>query len=941
MLERRSELGAASRARKQALAGDGSLLVLEGPPGIGKTRLLEEVTQRARGDGLVVMRARGGEFEQGFPYGIVRQLYEPALERMGPRKRGKLLAGAAASATPALTDDLASASQQGDSFAVANGLYWLTANLCELAPLALVIDDGHWADDPSIRFLIYLARRMQGLALLLVVAARPHEPGADSDLLDSLIASGNARVLHPAPLSESAVAKLIERGLRSPPEPAFAAACHNATAGNPFYIEALISSLRQDRITPTADKADAVLGARDATLSRAILLRLSRLPSEAAALAEALAVLGGEAELRELAALADLDLHAAALAADALARVELVSAERPLRFMHAIVRAAVYEEIPRGDRVIRHARAARVLAAQGASLDQIIEHLTPAEPTGDQWAVERLRAGGDDALRRGAAAIAVSRLRRALAEGPSRDIEPTLLRELATAEYLAGGAGPAIGHARRALELEPDPRERAQTAFVLRSALVSAGRPGDAIAELDAAIADVVGLDGSLADKLEIALLAAARLDVATSALAGERLEALRRRVENGDVDDPLSVSVVVAEMTRRGAWTAAQVADASNRVVRRYADAEPAPEQMFALLSFALALILSDRFEEARSALELVRADPLAQLTFGAATAFRQGGLAESEADARAAIAVCAERDERWMSIFAHATLVATLVERGELEHADRALEQFWVDPEESATFYGAWLLQARGQLRAAQGRLREGLSDLAESGSRLMKMRVECPAVSSWRTDAAVAHALLGEQTAARRLARQELDLARAFGAPRALGIALRTNGQLASLQHAPRLLLQSVKALEQTGAKLELARSLVALGAAVRRDNRPRDARPYLKEGLALARGCGAEPLVKQARAELAATGVRRISERPLSGPDALTPSEHRIAEMAAAGKQNKEIAQALFVTLKTVEVHLGSAFRKLDINSRRELRHALWPRESRLDKAASSV
>ena len=165
------------------------------------------------------------------------------------------------------------------SFTVLHGLYWLCANLSGDRPLVLTVDDAHWADAPSLRFLAFLLPRLEELSLALVVATRPEAEGASAPLLALLLADPLARVLRPAPLSARAVGRLIEEGLGRAPDPDFAAACRRTTGGVPFLVRELVEALREEGVAPTAAEAPRVeaLGAR--TVGRAMLVRLSRLPA--------------------------------------------------------------------------------------------------------------------------------------------------------------------------------------------------------------------------------------------------------------------------------------------------------------------------------------------------------------------------------------------------------------------------------------------------------------------------------------------------------------------------------------------------------------------------------------------------------------------------------------------------------------------------------------
>jgi DNA-binding CsgD family transcriptional regulator len=237
--------------------------------------------------------------------------------------------------------------------------------------------------------------------------------------------------------------------------------------------------------------------------------------------------------------------------------------------------------------------------------------------------------------------------------------------------------------------------------------------------------------------------------------------------------------------------------------------------------------------------------------------------------------------------------------------------------------------LLLARGRLRAAQRRLDAALADMRAAGDIALRIGATSPSSLAWRSDAALVHVALGEHEPAPRLAREELDLARGFGAPRTLGVALRAAGVVVGGPEGEELLREAVVTLDGAGAALESTRALVDLGALLRRVNRRADARELLREGLDIAHHAGAALVADQAEIELRATGAKPRRAR-LTGVEALTASERRVAELAAQGLTNREIAQALFVTARTVEGHLTRTFQKLDLRSREDLPPSLAAR-----------
>jgi AAA ATPase domain len=436
LLERDDALARIDQRLRDAIARRGSLLLLEGPGGIGKTRLVAAAGRHGRKLGLTTLSARGSELERDFAYGLVRQLFEAPLVAAPPPERAELLAGAAGHAATlfgaAAREDIAGALLD-PSFAILHGLYWLCANLARRCPLLLCIDDVHWADQASLRFLGYLGRRLEELPVAVVAAARPAGPGDGSPLL-AAIAGPPAEVLVLTPLSERAVAELVQRGLGGDVAPAFAAACHEVTGGVPFLVHELIRAVAEAGIEPTAAASCRVTALAPRAVSQSVVRRLSRLAAAARALAPAAAVLA-DADLRLAAGLAGLDPGAAATAADELAAAGILEPGRPLRFVHPLVRAAVEADLPPGKRAGLHAAAARRLADEGASAHRIAAHPAGHRPGRRRRVVESLLPAARTAVANGAPDSAVAYLRRALAEPPSGPLRPGLLLDSASPSH--------------------------------------------------------------------------------------------------------------------------------------------------------------------------------------------------------------------------------------------------------------------------------------------------------------------------------------------------------------------------------------------------------------------------------------------------------------------------------------------------------------------------
>ena len=357
LLERDRELETLERIVAAARAGEGVMTLIEGPAGIGKSRLLANAREMANAAGFHVLSARGSDLERELPYGIVRQLFEPLL--LEPDGRERVLTGSALAAARVFEPPDADDAVSDGGFGALHGLFWLTANLAVERPLCLSIDDLHWSDRASLRFLAYLERRLEGLGVLITTAARMEDPGAESRLIWEIAQDPAAVSIRLAALSEDAVGEMVRDRLGPEAEGAFCAACHHATGGNPLLLGELLKTMRAEGITPDAAHADAIREIGPRAVARSVLLRLGRLPPDAVAVARAIAVLGDGASLPATASLANLDERSVADATRVLVAAEILRPEPPLGFVHAIVRDAVYHELAVSERELEHERAAK------------------------------------------------------------------------------------------------------------------------------------------------------------------------------------------------------------------------------------------------------------------------------------------------------------------------------------------------------------------------------------------------------------------------------------------------------------------------------------------------------------------------------------------------------------------------------------------------------
>ena len=925
-MEREGELAAIAGAFDRLARDEGQVFVIEGEPGIGKTRLLAEAHELAAAAGVRTLSATGSEIETGFALGVVRQLLDPAVRTASPAERTALFEGAAALSGSlfGFWPEVAGEAASPEAPQLLYGLYWLLANLAE-QPLLLTIDDAHWADPPSLQWLVFLARRVEGLRVLVLVAARPSE----SHDLAELTGQATTSVLSPSTLSQSAVAEIVGRALGRPGAPEFVAACAEVSGGNPFYLTELLHALRAEGVEAAVAQAEHVRAVGPAGVSKALFLRLARLGPDPVGLARAVAVLGGSVEPRHAAAVAQLGRESASSAADSLIRADLFADAGTLRFSHPIIRTTIYADLVSSERSRLHGRAADVLAADGAHAERVASHLLLADPAGAESAFRLLRDAGQCALNRGDPVAAVRYLARGLSEPPPKDERAELLLALGIAE-LRAGAGDAIEHLKRAHSSIVDPRRRAAAARELGFALVAAGDPESAAELLEASIADVGEADRELALRLEAELAAHARMN---GTGAGARLE--RHAAVLGDTPAERVVLANLSQHLASSGRPAAEAVDVATRALKGdlllAEEGSHSPSVYFPIF----VLVCADHFAEAERVLGLAVDDAGrcgSVLGFAIASAvraqslLRRGAIREAEADARAS--VDAMRLQGWPlalpSALAH--LVDALLEQGDAEGAQRELELSQLPEELPDTWMFLAVLGSRARLRLAAGDAAGAHADLAELSRRDQRWGASTTAGTTYRSWAAPVLASLGRTDEARDLADEELVLARTWGTRRAIGMALRAVGIASGGESGVERLREAVTELEHSSAELEHARACVDLGSALRRGKQRVEARDHLRAGLDLAHRCGATLLAERALVELRIAGARPRREA-LSGSDALTASERRVAEMAAGGMTNRQVAQALFVTPKTVAFHLTHVYQKLTIESREELARAL--------------
>ena len=920
-LERDRELDRIEQAITSVRSGRGVTLLLDGPAGIGKSTLLRLFRSRAAAAGFVTAAATGAALERELSHGVAQQLLEPLVNRADTERRSRLLSGAAQLAAPVVTHtDISETAERDQRAAVVRGLYWLTANLAAEAPLLLTVDDAQWSDPGSLRYLDFLTRRLDGLPVLVVLATRSGE-SAPAELAELTTGAG-VGVLRPAPLTATAVGALTEERLGRAPSDAFVAACLAATDGVPYLVGELLASLDESAVRPDDAGAAAVARVTSRTVGHATLLRLSRMAPAATQVAQAVAVLGRHATPVMIAALTASTPEQVLLHADSLIAAGILVSDGHLRVAHPIVQGSVYQEIPEGLRSTWHARTAALLLAADQEVEEVAIHLLRTAP--GSGGTEPLLPAAALAMTRGAPESAATYLRRRLADSMPRVERARTLFELGRAESVLRDprATESLG---QALELVADAVTRGQVWVELVQALMFGGRWDAALAAVDRALEESRDVAPEAAAHLQVfragmmsneprlaAVFDAERESLGQIAFgesaAARLMAALLSSAAVCRLEDPETVAALARHGLAGGGLMSGPEADAwgpQAAATLAYLDlTEEAAAATAAMVSAA---------QRRGSVYGFVRGLALRALIAG-----RAGDLRACEAELRAAYDVATQGELTFGLPPLLIWSIDALLERPGLTDIAVAVDTMVIDDGLSGSFTGAWLMETRGRLRAAAGRTTEAMADLRRCGTVMTALHTRNPAVSGWRGVLA-SLTVATDPGEAVRLAESELADARRSGSDRSVGASLRALAAATPGAAAP-LLRESAALLAR--APLELARTRLALGRVERRNGRRTAAEDEVRVALDLAHRCGAERLATAAETELRALGSRP-RRRASTGVEALTPSEARVAAQAAAGMSNREIAQALFVTAKTVENQLSRVYLKLGVRGREQL------------------
>ena len=916
LLDRADETAVIDDAVRGALAGRGGLVVVDGPAGIGKTRLLAEAAARFRsasaGRAVAVLAGAGDELHRHRALGLLRGLRDDAGRPLPGLPDPPVESGSTAADEAPAPDGGATALQ-----AALGALTALVGSGRSAAALVLV-DDLHWADAGSLRAIEELAAVAPELPLLLVAGTRPHEPGAPDAQLDRLRSRAGVGWLRPAPLSPDAVARLAAAA-GDRPTPAALDALVLRSGGNPFLVRELL------RAGPAGVAGDAIPDA----VRHSVRLHLRRLPAAATSLARAVAVLGAGTPLRTAAALAELDPVDAEAAADALARADVLSPGDPLAFAHALIADAVRAELDPFARARLHRRAATLLHEHGAGDDAVAAQLLQTRADGDAWVATTLLRVARATNAAGDPEAAGRLLERASREPPPPTLRGEVAGALAEADALAGrdGAARRLGEA---LDLIDDPRRRVELRYVLSRAF-HLGQRFEAAARASQAALDGLTRGDPLYDRVLAGWMTDALFAPALHPESDPRVDAVRHELREGaEAAGPLLAHAVnLAAMDDAPGDVIAALAHratARDPVVDVTAHGAPLSHVSTGLLH---ADLLDDLVAITTAAVDAgdARSNALATMTALGGRAFARHLLGEVEVartDAGRALEISRAADTPysgwWLAVLAETHLTA-----GDVDGAREALA---LRSQVTIPAFARLRLEestAAVALAAGDPEQAVAIATAAEERRRGIGAIRLSMGTTDGRWTLVRAHAALGRPDEARRVADELVAATASAPVPRRRAEALLTAG-VARGSDGTATLAEAVELLRRSPARVVLLRGLTDLGLAQREAGDADAARETLLEALELAAHLGLSRRQDELRAVLRSVGARpRHPAR--TGPAALTASELDVARLAAEGLGNPAIAARRHVSRKTVETHLGRVYRKLGIDSRDALAAAL--------------
>ncbi|SFS65670.1 ATP-binding protein [Saccharopolyspora flava] len=900
--EREHELDTLDAALEATRAGTGSLLVISGPLGIGKSELLSACVPRAQRTGLRVLRASCAPQERDFELGVVRQLLAASDPGVGVSRAVE--PGAAADLTPA---------------AVPSHIAAMSAE----RPLLILVDDLHAADSASLTCLTELGRRVASLPVTLAVTVLDGDPGAELPQV-RLLAETATRVLRPEPLSTAGVRAVVRGELGDRAGEDLVAACRDGSAGNPLFLMSMLSEVK-------ATGPQAVEAApRPAGLRERLVSCLRQQPPAVHRLIRTAAVLGESADTELVGRVAGLSEHQHVNAVRVVRQLGLLNSESCLGPARQAVRAAVEELAVGEEQEEVHLRAARWLHRQGHQPREVARYLVEVAGPVDDWALRVLRDAAEAELGCGAPETAASYLRRALLDGaPGGEQRAELLVELATAER-AFDPSASVRHVSQSVSMLDSTHQRA-AALSRLSPMMLATSPAP-ITEVIREIVQDFGEEQDLSSEDRVLRMEARQryLMIEDPLGLADNVRRLRSLGPNPPLDSAAQrelLAVLLYAATVSSEIGAAQVARLAHRVLER----EPAhtahvhtglPLLANVLVGADAPGRLSTWLDRAR---EQQRPHGDGDLVARTLLSTEKGLVLLATGRLDQALSVTREAIELGGLGWEHgnaATLLTVAflaLETADHDLAGRVLEGGAASKNNMCVT--ATLRLLKGSVATERSEVAPELHRILDLGQQLDHWGMRNPALCPWRGLAATMHHRLGNVDEANALVEQEYELARQWGAPIAIGRALRTHAALSDGGKELRLLREAISVLGQSANRMELARAHLLYGRRLRATGRS-GAEKHFEEARSLAIECGVQRMIDRTNAELGEQAAAVPARAPL-----LTPSEHQVAMLARTGRTNDEIAREARITARTVEKHLTKIYRKLGVAGRAQLAEVL--------------
>ncbi|MEU6392298.1 AAA family ATPase [Streptomyces sp. NPDC046939] len=958
LLERESALAQATEALRRAANGQGSLLVVHGPMGVGRSTFLESLAGLLHEQDVLLLRAQASAAEERFRLGVVRQLVDSLRGVTPPEEIADLLRRAAGSlpeGLPAIPpEDLVAGRPPWSALTWQQAPRWLAAFLGALAedrPVVLMVDDLQWADIDSLQALALPLAQRARRRILFVFSVLPGDVRGNRQHVRDLLAplpgaagpSPAERACEPAAdapydqalelsaLGRSSVRLLVEKTFGDTPDAVFVDTVAARSGGNPLLLRAILDEAHYLRLCPTAADAAVAATLRPERVRERLDAFLRSQPDHVRRTAYALTVLGPAADARFAARLAEIDSAGLTEALDVLRRVGLADPRACRLTSGTVLRDLLEENMPAEERTAMRGVAAELLHRTGHPAELAAEHLMGAISLRGPEAVQILRTAADSALRRGSPRDAARYLRRALLDASLSGHDRALLFvDLATAERSFATAA-SLRHVVEAMPLLDSVRERADA--IVRLGPLQMDPPAFRIDTIRAAVADELrrsGTEDTDRTEHELALRLEAREHILSAQDPRHIQRALRRFRDLGPAprlattgERELVTSLMHIAFVANAA-TAPHLTSLSTRLLERE---PPTPEHVHTTVPLAVN-ILAGAGQVEGAAAWLREANRLAQRRGGdveqavirceqALVALADGHRAYARDKIIQADALAGPETGGLPTVCA-AVLAIVAMNTGRPELAEQILTQHRLHTENP--HLAAILHVARGSLAARRDDPRTALDHYRAAGRCTERIGWLNPVVLPWSSCAALMHRRLGEHEEAVAAARLEVDRYRAWGSDSRLGRSLIVLGRVTAGPAGVEALDEAVALLTQGTNGYDLCRALYALGT--HRETKRNRRAPALKRALELAQDHGLPELAEEIRGRLA-----EKTGRAAASATRLTPSERKVAHLAASGHSNSRISNELGTSSRMVEKHLTNSYRKLGISGRPELRAAL--------------